>query len=77
MFELQGLRELDPSLPEDEWPLLELHNVTIQQSANCSDLVDLFDVTEKGPFRVKGKLGKVPAKWKRIGMPQPLPSVQC
>lgn len=73
MFELHGLHELDPSLPEDEWPLLELHNVTIQQSASCPDFVDLFDVAEKGPFRVKGRLGKVPAKWKGVGILPPLP----
>jgi hypothetical protein len=64
MYERMGLYDLDPELHEEEWPLLELTNVAVYHS---DELVDLFDVAEKGPFRVKGKLHKVARKWKGIG----------
>ncbi|KAF8538202.1 hypothetical protein BDD12DRAFT_885801 [Trichophaea hybrida] len=63
MYERTGLHDLDPELPEEQWPLLELTNVTVYHG---DSLVDLFDVAEKGPFRVRGKLQKVARKWKGI-----------
>ncbi|TGZ84182.1 hypothetical protein EX30DRAFT_338734 [Ascodesmis nigricans] len=56
MYELSGLRELDSSLDENDWPCLELHDATIW-SAN-ETLVDLMDVSEHGPFVVKGWIKK-------------------
>ncbi|KAF8249476.1 hypothetical protein K440DRAFT_621547 [Wilcoxina mikolae CBS 423.85] len=63
MYERTGLHDLDPELPEEQWPLLELTNVTVYHG---DYLVDLFDVAEKGPFRVRGKLHKVARKWRGI-----------
>lgn len=55
MYELKGLHMLDPSLDEDDWPCLELYNVTVWWKES---LADLLEVSEHGPFRVKGTLKK-------------------
>lgn len=50
------------ALDEEEWPLLELEDVTIsynQPREKAGQLVDLFKVHLHGPFHVKGKLGKL------------------
>ncbi len=71
MFESQVLKPVeDPNLPEDDWPLLELSNVSIvihhRGTGTPDELVDVFDISELGPFRVQGKL-KLPKKYKKLG----------
>ncbi|KAF8425083.1 hypothetical protein EV426DRAFT_596295 [Tirmania nivea] len=56
------LRGIDRTLDEEEWPLLELKDATIthhHRRKKAGQLVDLFEVNLHGPFRVKGRLGKL------------------
>ncbi|RPB25846.1 hypothetical protein L211DRAFT_847623 [Terfezia boudieri ATCC MYA-4762] len=56
------LRGIDRTLEEEEWPLLELKDATIthhHRRKKAGQLVDLFEVNLHGPFRVKGRLGKL------------------
>ncbi|KAF8460480.1 hypothetical protein BDZ91DRAFT_738975 [Kalaharituber pfeilii] len=62
MFETVALRHIDETLDDDEWPLLELKDATVSHQhrrEQSGKLVDLFDVHLHGPFRVKGRLGKL------------------
>ncbi len=70
MFESQALVPPDPDKDTEDWPLLELSDATVTlptRRASQRDLVDLFDVSELGPFRVKGCLGKIPRRYQGIG----------
>jgi hypothetical protein len=68
MHELTGLRPLNPAVHEDDWPNLDLTDVTVWiKKGGTEELADFFDVAEKGPFRVKGKLRPVPKRFKKIG----------
>lgn len=68
MFESQALRPLNSELDEGEWPQLQLVDVVVYSQKYGSDNpIDILDVAEKGPFRVKGTLLKVPPKHKGIG----------
>ena len=56
------LRGINRALDEEEWPLLELKDVTIthqHRRKKAGQLVDLFEVNLHGPFRVRGRLGKL------------------
>ncbi|KAI5788628.1 hypothetical protein FPQ18DRAFT_403645 [Pyronema domesticum] len=58
MFESTALHPADPNADTDTWPLLELTDVMVvrYRRGHPEELVDLADVDEKGPFRVKGRL---------------------
>lgn len=70
MFENHALHPGDPAQDLDCWPLLELENATVvrYRRGQPDELVDLFDVAENGPFRVKGTLLPVEEKWRGVGM---------
>lgn len=56
------LRGIDRTLDEEEWPLLELKDATVthqHRRKKAGQLADLFEVNLHGPFRVKGRLGKL------------------
>ncbi|KAI5812087.1 hypothetical protein BZA77DRAFT_347228 [Pyronema omphalodes] len=58
MFESTALHPADPDADTDTWPLLELTDVVVvrYRRGHPEEIVDLADVDEKGPFRVKGRL---------------------
>lgn len=61
-IETAVLRGIDRSLDEEEWPLLELKDATVSHNhrrKKAGQYVDLFEVNLHGPFRVKGRLGKL------------------
>ena len=70
MFENHVLHPGDQEKDPETWPLLELENASVvrYRRGQPDELVDLFDVGEAGPFRVKGELVVVPRKHKKIGM---------
>jgi len=69
MFEAQALLRGPADTDVEEWPLLELVDVSVvRYRRGCrEELVDLFDVVESTPFRVKGRLNPIPRKHKNIG----------
>ncbi|KAI5843667.1 hypothetical protein BZA05DRAFT_410293 [Tricharina praecox] len=68
MFEAQALLPGPADKDVEEWPLLELSDVSVVRfrRGHPEELVNLFDVTEFGPFRVKGRLGPTPRKYKKL-----------
>ncbi|KAI5807022.1 hypothetical protein EDC01DRAFT_637856 [Geopyxis carbonaria] len=68
MYESQALTAAAASLDVESWPLLALTDVSVVQHrrGHSAELVDLFDVAELGPFRVKGRLDKIPRKYHSI-----------
>ena len=70
MFETNALRRIDHTLDEEEWPLLELKDATVthlHRREQAGKLVDLFEVNLNGPFRVKGRLGKLTKEQESLG----------
>lgn len=62
LLETELLCGITHTLDEEEWPLLELEDTTISYNhprERVGEFVDLFKVHLCGPFRVKGKLGKL------------------
>lgn len=72
MFESTALHPADPNADTDTWPLLELTDVMVvrYRRGHPEELVDLADVDEKGPFRVKGRLVDSGKKARSLGKPQ-------
>jgi hypothetical protein len=64
MYEKAALPNYDAKLPEDEWPCMELNDVSVYLGR---ELVDLFDISENGPFQVRGKLSQLKGKMKGLG----------
>jgi hypothetical protein len=64
MYEQAALPKYDSDLPENEWPCMELKDVSVYQGR---ELVDLFDISENGPFQVRGKLSQLKGKMKGLG----------
>lgn len=61
-LETAVLRQYDRALDEEDWPLLELKEAIIthqHRRKKAGQLVDLFEINLDGPFRVKGRLGKL------------------
>ena len=69
MFESQALFPANSSVDVEKWPLLELSDVSVVafRRGQPDELVDLFQVIENGPFRVKGTLGPIPKKYRKTG----------
>ena len=69
MFESRALFPADRAVDVEKWPLLELTDVSVIafRRGQHDELVDLFQVVEDGPFRVKGTLGPVPKKYRKAG----------
>lgn len=70
MFEKQAVAAPDPAADVEGWPLLTLTDASVTVCARRGDpekIVDLFEIDERGPFRVRGRLQKVPAKFRAIG----------
>jgi hypothetical protein len=70
MFEAQALFSGNPEKDVEDWPLLELTDasVVLYRRGQPEELVDLFNVVEDGPFRLKGMLSPVQKKWKKSGI---------
>ena len=70
MFETAVLRRYDSNLHEEEWPQLELKDAIVthhNRRDQAGKLVDLLEVDLHGPFRVRGKLGKLDKDQESIG----------
>ncbi|KAA8900438.1 hypothetical protein FN846DRAFT_143877 [Sphaerosporella brunnea] len=71
MHERDALRACDfNNIPESTWPVFELSNVTVFDLKNR--IVDLFAVTEFGPFWVIGKLEPLDTEFERLVLDQRL-----
>jgi hypothetical protein len=68
MYECAALHPAPPHLDTDDYPLLGLHDVKVTQyrRGEPERLVDLFDVIQSGPFRVRGILEPVPPKYRKV-----------
>ncbi|KAF8538112.1 hypothetical protein BDD12DRAFT_843759 [Trichophaea hybrida] len=67
MFEAQALFPGNPEKDVEDWPLFELTDasVVLYRRGKPEELVDLFNVVEDGPFRLRGMLSPVQKKWKK------------
>jgi hypothetical protein len=70
MYESQALHPGDTTKNTEEWPMLKLTDVSVVRfrRGRPEELVDLYDIMESGPFRVRGILEPVPKRHKKIGM---------
>jgi hypothetical protein len=68
MYEKAVFKPLDPTADSESWPQLFLSDATVYSVRTRSPvkLADLLDVQTSGPLRVKGRLRKLPAKFRNI-----------
>lgn len=68
MFEAHAFFLVNSELDQEEWPLMELTNVSVFSSKRNgpAELEDLLDVQDRGPFRIEGNLTVIPSELKDI-----------
>lgn len=64
MFEANAFFPVNSELDQEEWPLMELTNVSVFSIKRNGppELEDLLDVQDRGPFRIEGNLTAIPSK---------------
>lgn len=62
MWEKVALNPYDPEKDQEDWPQLELTNVTVKNKEAGKGFEDLLDVRDHGPLEIKGTLSKIPAR---------------
>lgn len=64
MFEAKAFFPVDSELDQEEWPLMELTNVSVFSIKRNGppELEDLLDVQDRGPFRIEGNLTAIPSE---------------
>lgn len=68
MFEANAFFPVNKELDQEEWPLMELTDATVFLSKrnNTTELEDLLDVQDRGPFRIEGILSPIADELKGI-----------
>lgn len=61
MFEANAFFPVNKELDQEEWPLMELTDAIVFTSKRntATELEDLLDVQDRGPFRIEGKLSPI------------------
>lgn len=62
MWEKLALSPYDPGEDQEDWPQLELTNVTVKNKEAGGKFEDLLDVRDHGPLEIKGTLSRIPAR---------------
>lgn len=63
MWEKVALNPYDPEKDQEDWPQLELTNVTVRNKEAGKKFEDLLDVRDHGPLEIQGTLSKIPAQF--------------
>lgn len=66
MWEKTALKTFDPEKDQEDWPQLELKNVTVKSKEAGKRLEDLLNVRDSGPLEVRGTLSRIPDKFSGI-----------